>query len=129
MEIRNVLKTWIEKGAVNSVHQLKLLDAEYYAFHKKDEKARIRFEEACTMAIEEGFIHNAALANERYAEYLARSDVGADDRESEIRIQMAMKYYREWGAMTKVGMLTKRYPYLVSGSKREMTVTSRVFDC
>lgn len=114
------LKKWATDGNVNCVHLLLLLDAEEKAFDEQNyqqsgDMALPLFQKAITMATRSGFIHDAALAAERTAEYLrglAAFDIECDNsRDARVcdYIQLAINSYTEWGGMAKVDQLKKNW--------------------
>ncbi|KAL3924627.1 MAG: hypothetical protein SGILL_000928 [Bacillariaceae sp.] len=100
--IRKRLKAFVQRGGVNFLHHLYLLDAEDAALRRKDAVAKKAYEDSIQAGARSGFIQDAGLANERYALYLAsRKDIqAARDRYNE-----SIKYYTEWGAHHKVALL------------------------
>ena len=52
-----------------------------------------------------GHVHHAALANERYSDFLLHCM--NDDVEAFYRIQEAIRFYKDWGASSKVQHLSK----------------------
>jgi hypothetical protein len=50
-------------------------------------------------------MHHAALCNERYADFLLQEL--SDEEEAKYRMEEAIRFYEEWGAVGKVGMLKK----------------------
>ena len=120
---RTTLHTWVRKGSLDSVHRLQLLDAEQEASlrnPKGRESVKILFDLACGSATSRGFIHDAALANERYAEFLLLS---ADDHEEGTkRVYMAARLYSDWGATAKVESLLATHEDL-SLSKLSLVTT------
>jgi hypothetical protein len=59
------------------------------------------------MAARGGFVHDAALANERYGEFLLHDM--SDKREALFRFEEAIKFYSDWGASKKVELLREQY--------------------
>jgi len=106
--IRSLIKSWVEKGAPNHVHQLSILNAEHAATgggSQYDEVCRL-FEKAITDSIEGGFIQNAALAQERFSDYLIEM---GEELEAQNHLKKAIEYYSEWGAMRKVELLQEKF--------------------
>jgi hypothetical protein len=58
---------------------------------------------AVTLAARGGFLQDAGLANERYADFLLR-DV-PDEDEAAHRMEEAIRFYGNWGAARKVDRL------------------------
>ena len=115
---RATIASWAEKGNVNVVHQLKLLNAEKAALSQKDrQKVSAPYEEAIQFAIRCGCIQDAALANERYGEYLLGLKVPDHDG-AVYYFKAAATYYKDWGASRKVEMLEMKYPGLLQGGPK-----------
>ena len=84
---------------------MRLLDGEHAAIlGKKD--AAVAYEEAVQLSATGGFHHNAGLASERYADYLAEK-LG-DHKNSQERIVESIKFYTKWGATRKVSKLKQK---------------------
>ena len=100
------IRRWLEQGNPNVKHYKSLLDAEFSAAKGKVSVARKRYEVAVVLAAKNGFLHDAALASERYGRYLfeASKDVESsslDHDEATFRIKQAVKYYSDWGAQVR----------------------------
>jgi hypothetical protein len=104
MGIRNasIVHSWAKKGNPNCVHMDALLDAERAHLSSKTNKAIENYESAIDLANRLGFVHEQALASERYADMLF--SIGWND-EGLSRLQDAIRWYGEWGAMAKVNQL------------------------
>ena len=98
----STLETWVERGAINLVHQLLLLQAEDAAYHKNSSLAKETYRKAIISAVRGGFVNNAALANERLAFYL--KEIG-EVEEGRFVMQEAIRFYQDWGAKRKVNQL------------------------
>jgi len=106
-----VLRTWAKKGNPNCLHLDAFLDAEKARADRKQYAAIKSYESAVILSARQGFLHEQALANERYADLL----FGLGRTEDALtQVQDAIKLYREWGAMSKVNQLES----LISGSAR-----------
>ena len=101
---------WVEKGNPNVVHHKALLEAEMAALLGKKDKARKQYENATMTASRRGFIQDAAMANERYGEFLLNDTL--DREEAAYRLENAVKLYKEWGAHAKVDSLRDKYAAL-----------------
>ena len=111
-QIRSKIKTWSKKGNPNVLHYSELLDAEHKAFKGKLSIARNYYQSAITIAIRGGFIHDAALANERYA--ITALELNDED-EAIYRLKESIKLYKEWGAQKKVDCIRSEYPQFCLG--------------
>lgn len=61
------------------------------------------YQKAVALAARGGFLQDAGLANERYADFLWR-DV-SDKDEAAHRIEEAIRFYGDWGAARQVDRL------------------------
>jgi histidine kinase len=110
-EIRLLIKSWGDQGNPDVRHYLALLDAEMAALKGKIQTAEKHFQDAVITAARGGFIHDAALASERYGEFLLNDKpqpCELDKREASYRFGEAVKYYSDWGADSKVASLQNR---------------------
>lgn len=104
--LRNKIAKWAKHGNPNVVHYDCFLQAEHAALKGKYKDAKGKYEEAIKTAARTGHLHHAGLFNERYADLL-HNDIG-DDEESAYRLMEAIRWYGEWGAASKVKMLSRR---------------------
>ena len=105
--IRKIIGNWIKQGSVNTKHQLCLLDAEDEALRNKKDKASNLYREGIVTATRQGFLRDAALINERYANFLLH-EVG-DKYQAKYHAKQSMKLYSEWGATRTVERLNTMY--------------------
>ena len=123
--LRKMLNNWARNGNPNVLHLCKIVDAEHYALIGNHEKAFQFYHEAIVLSSRSGFIHDSALANERYGDTLlevfesttdrsswtvdARKKNSQIDQRSEamLRYLQSKKLYEEWGAMKKVSLLSE----------------------
>jgi hypothetical protein len=106
-KIHSTIKSWVKKGNPNVIHYDRLLDAERAALDGKSNAALKHYRSAVSLAVRGGFVHDAALANERYAEYLLHDM--SDRQEAIFYFEEAIKFYSEWGALKKVDLLREKY--------------------
>jgi hypothetical protein len=109
-QTRKRVKFLVQHGCVNHVHVLHILDAEYYACHSKHDQAKRSYQQGIVDAARSGYIQNAAIASERFAEYLIEENQLTEGR---FRLQESMKFYKEWGANRKVDLLVKKHQSLL----------------
>ena len=102
----------MEKGNPNVGHCKSLLEAELAALNGRKHLAKKHYEVAAMLAGRGGFVRDAALANERYGEFLLE-DL-PDQEEAAFRFQEAIKLYLEWEAQAKAELLSAKYGYLWS---------------
>jgi hypothetical protein len=134
------LKRWVKGGNGNCIHLMYLLMAEEEALLQGNymnyydslldaefgceilleagiiprDTALMFFQRSLSRAARAGFIHDAALAAERTAEYLSIGLTSNDsDHEAKGRVceylDLAITYYTEWGALAKVDQLKHKY--------------------
>lgn len=85
------------------MHYDRLIDAEKAALGGKSKTAERRYQSAVALAACGGFVHDAALANERYGEFLLRDT--SDKQDAVLRFEDAMQFYSEWDASNKVELM------------------------
>jgi hypothetical protein len=103
----NKINIYIKKGNPNVRHYQLALEAEMLALDGQLYDAIPKFEAAISLATRSGFIHDAALLNERYGEFLMHRM--ADDERGMHHLGDANKLYEEWGAQKKADMLRDKY--------------------
>ena len=105
-----VIKAWAKKGNPNTVHCERILDAENAALRGRENDAKKLFQEGIVMATKSGFVQDAALASERFGDFLLDS---LNDREGAMfRYKESIRFWSDWGASRKVRILRDRYPEL-----------------
>ena len=107
MGVRKTIQSWLDKGNPNVIHYVALLDAEEKALRGKKEEARQLYSKALVLATRGGFLQDAALVNECYADFLLNDC--KDKEEGAHYIKRAEECYREWGATAKVKQLREKY--------------------
>jgi hypothetical protein len=105
---------WVKQGNPNARHWKALLDAEMAALKRQNKAAIKHYELAVELAIRGGFIHDAAIANERWGEFAL--DYLSDRKEAESRLLESLRLCREWGALGKVEKMKEKYSDLLSTS-------------
>ena len=106
-QIRKTVKAWYDGGNPNVYHHLWILNAEHAASVKRSDEMTVRamYGEAISVAAKRGFIHDAAMACESFAELVQVTD----PEESSFRLRMAINFYEAWGATHKVEILREKY--------------------
>ena len=98
--LREIIK-WVESENRNVGHYRCFLDAESAVLRKKFIEAENCYKESIVLAARPGYIHGAALFNERYADFNQNSghklDGAAD--EAQYRLQEAIRCYKKSGAL------------------------------
>ena len=101
------IKDWSKQGNCNVYHFLPFLEAELAAYHGRLNVAEKNYKLAIQMASRAGFAQDAALANERYGEFLLQ-DV-CNREAAAVHLRQAVSLYREWGAVRKIELLQTKY--------------------
>jgi histidine kinase len=103
------LKKWSADAPQNFQHKYHLVKAEWYRYHKNQDKALNHFIEAINGASDYDFTHEEALARELFGRfYLERSinELG------NFYVKTAYNTYKEWGAQAKLNQLEAEFPSL-----------------
>jgi predicted ATPase len=108
----SVIKRWAQKGNPNLRHLDMLLDAEAAALRGDKAQAKKFYESAVVRAARGGFLHHAALANERYGDFLWQDMSRDNEDEARFRLDEAIRFYTEWGAETKPDRIREQYQEL-----------------
>mmetsp|Transcript_8011 Transcript_8011/g.11582 ORF Transcript_8011/g.11582 Transcript_8011/m.11582 type:complete len:1061 (-) Transcript_8011:32-3214(-) len=109
------IRSWVKKGNVNSLHHLKLLNAELSFLKGRKETAFDFYHQAIIEAAQSEFVPDAALASERFAVSLLECTKGSTgDEDARSHMEQAIKYYSSWGAKKKVEVLKKDYCSLLN---------------
>jgi len=101
--VRGTVKKWMVNGNPNVKHYYCFLSAEQAALDKKYEAAGSLYKEAILLSTRTGHLHNTALFNERYANFLLEEM--SDKDEANYRMEEAIRFYNLWGADAKVHAL------------------------
>jgi hypothetical protein len=109
-KVKKKVATWAKKGNVNVMHYIPFLEAEDAALEGRSDSATKLYPRAIASASRSGFQHNAALARERFAEYLLH-DLKESDRAGQY-FQDSIRYYTDWGSDYKAEILRKKYSHL-----------------
>ena len=105
--IRRTIDDWIQKGNPNVKHYQCLLNAEQAVLDEDYEEAEKLYRGAIALAARTGYLQDAGLANERYADFLFQ--VLSKEYEANYHIQEAIKFYKEWGAEAKAQFLSESW--------------------
>ena len=98
--------------ATTNTRQEALLEAEVLAMNgAKMEEVVEKYRAAAVVSARSGFVHDAALVNERHAEYMLEC---CDRKEASFLLRKAIELYEEWGAETKVSHLKQKYRDVLS---------------
>ena len=105
------LRKWARYAPENMMHKWHLVEAERYRINGKNLQAMIHYDKSVSLAKQNGYIHEEALANELAAKYyLARGN----DRIARAYMKEASYLYTIWGAIGKVDHLNETYPELLN---------------
>jgi len=112
-----MIDSWVKHGAPNHVHHLSVLNAEKIAllscsqFVEPKEVCQL-YEKAIRDSVRGGFVNHAALAEERYSDYL----FGIDNKAEGIyHLQNAIGRFSDWGATRRVEQLRVKLAELAGG--------------
>jgi tetratricopeptide (TPR) repeat protein len=100
------LDAYVKRGNPNAQHYQIGLEAEMLALKHNHDEAIRKFERAIAIATRGGYMHDAALLNERYGEFVLQR--GDHDR-GMYHLNIALRLYAEWGASMKVQLLSRKY--------------------
>lgn len=101
---------WAEKGNVNAVHTIHLLQAEYFAFNGNSVEAEEKYKEAVMAAARSGFLQDKALTHELAGKYYLKK---GDDYWAKYHMNLAHTTYLDWKATAKAVDLSNKYPQFV----------------
>lgn len=126
------LKALVRKGNPNCHHMYLLLKAEQVSLTcspSNTAKIRTAFDAAIRASQRLGYLHHAALANERAGECLLESDEPAAWAWAKSYIMNAFELYGQWGATTKRRQLIELYDEDTSSQSlsASLTYTSESF--
>ena len=105
--LQKKMKHWALNSPGNYLHKYDLVEAEKARVLGQDEKAALYYDRAVKGASKNAYIHEAALANERAAEfYWAKGR----NKVAQCYLREAYYGYIHWGATAKVKHLESEYP-------------------
>lgn len=100
------IQRWSSKDNPNVKHYEAILEAEIAAFKDLHLVAIKKYEAGIRMCESRGFVNDQALAEERFAGYLAKL---GQIREAKIHVREAVRLYDSWGANSKSSQLRGKY--------------------
>jgi hypothetical protein len=117
------LKHRAQKGAVDCVSLVSFLEAIQASQEAgaKREVVKELFDDVICQLSRAGFVHYAAIANERVGEYMVRNE---DTFWAEHYLSRSLQLYEEWGAVVKVLQLRDKYSEILSFVQSATTTTS-----
>lgn len=109
-QIYKALTKSLKKKNPNILHYVSLMNAEKAALKQKKSKKDVikLYNGAIRISARSGYVHDAALAQERFADFLL--SVG-DVNEARYHIEGAIKRYTVWGALGIVKHLRDKYKH------------------
>ena len=107
------LKKWSSYAPMNHLHKFYLVEAEVHHFLGQDTQAMENYDRAISLAKDNGYLNEEALAHELAARfYLAKGKA----KIAQVYMQDAYYCYLTWGATAKTKDLAQRYPQLIASS-------------
>ena len=104
------MKKWSVHAPMNYLHKYYLVEAERYRILNQDNKAADLYDKAITLAQENEYINEQALANELAAKYYFSRD---NNKLGELYLKEAYYCYQKWGALAKLKHIQNQYPQIV----------------
>lgn len=111
--LRKRIENWRTQGCVNFEHQLLLLNAEDAALRGKKEEASTLYREAIVGATRFGFLRDAGLMHERYANF-SLILLGEEDSAT-YHAKKSVELFQEWGATRAANAVASKYSELLPG--------------
>ena len=109
-ELQKKMRKWSDHAPMNHQHKWVLVEAERARVSGAYLEAMAHYDQAITLARENGFPHEAAIANELAAQfYIERGQ----EKVARNYLQDACYGYQQWGAGAKVTQMETQYPFLV----------------
>lgn len=104
-----IIRELVESGAINLVHKLQLLDAEFSSVTSKDTDEVLRkYEKAIVSGSRSGFLQDGALSNFLCAMFCLRNPGKVSAADSYI--ERAYELYKTWGARAVAKSVKERHP-------------------
>ncbi|KAL3937754.1 MAG: hypothetical protein SGBAC_007200 [Bacillariaceae sp.] len=104
-KLRKTIRKWKQEGVPNVIYYCIFLEAENSALEGNHADAETHYKKAIQFVSRSGRVHHAALFNELYSDFLFRERNDKD--EARYRIEQAIRYYEDWGALGVVARLRK----------------------
>jgi PAS domain S-box-containing protein len=120
-EIQGKLKCWADNCPENFANRYLLVSAEIACIEGRDMEAMRLYDQAIGSALDNNFVHQAALAAEVASRFYRARDF---DRIADAYLRDACDCYARWGAQGKVRQLELRYPQLREASSLAPASTS-----
>lgn len=114
------METWAKHAPMNYLHKFYLVEAERARVLGRDKDAREYYDRAITLAHENEYLNEEALAYELAARfYLARNQ----NHVARHYLHDAHYAYQRWGAVAKVKDLEARYPQFLAKTSKDTLQT------
>ncbi|TVQ09603.1 MAG: response regulator [Leptolyngbya sp. DLM2.Bin27] len=115
------LRRWADHAPMNFQHKVDLIEAERARLLGQPWQAMALYDRAIAAAQAQGYRQEAALGNERAAEfYLAQGR----DKVAQVYLAEAYYGYLHWGAIAKASQLEATYPQLLAPAPRQAAIAS-----
>jgi predicted ATPase/class 3 adenylate cyclase/GAF domain-containing protein len=108
------MKKWAHYAPMNNLHKYLLVEAEFCRVQCKDTQAIDYYDKAISLAKENEYIHEAAIAYELAAKFYLSKGKKLTAR---AYMQEARYCYQLWGATAKVKHLEQQYPHLFTAGQ------------
>jgi hypothetical protein len=120
------LKKWAQRGNLNTSHVITLLDAELLAVRRTKNSGVVRstYNKSIALASRGGFVHDAALANERAGRYFLKEELDLDW--AKHYLLRAKDLYNDWGAVAKVKQMEVAYGNIAGRSFESSSLRSTI---
>lgn len=105
------LRNWAEHNPDSIAHKYQLIEAELASTMKDRSLNTLEsYQKAISLAVQSGFLHEEAIANECLAEYLLTNN---QPDIAKVYLTRAFHLYQQWGAEIKLGQLQYKHPLLL----------------
>jgi PAS domain S-box-containing protein len=101
------MKKWAFHAAMNFQHKYELVTAEMARVLGNANQAIAAYDRAILGATEQGYIHEAAIANHRAGEFYLEQ---GSEKIAQIYLRDAYEEYLNWGAISLAKQLERQYP-------------------
>ena len=115
------LKKWAEHSPANHKHKWHLVEAELARVEGRVSDAREHYDQAATLARQNGFLHEDALVHELAGHFY---EARGQNSLARYYLREAHSVYRRWGAVAKTRQMENIYPYLVEMKALSTTTTT-----
>ncbi|MER3432857.1 MAG: serine/threonine protein kinase [Leptolyngbya sp. ERB_1_1] len=119
------LRVWADYAPMNFQHKLDLIEAEQARILGNRTEAMERYDRAISGATTQGYLQEAAIANERAAEFYFSIN---KDKVAQAYLSGAYDGYVRWGAIAKVRQLEQQHPKLLAQRGSTHKEPSRTLD-